>query len=236
MALLHYFTPELVTGVLLRRYKRFLVDILLDNGTEITAHCANPGSMKGLLPARAPVAVSLNTNPKAKLGWRWEMVQIEKTWVGINTGRANDLVMKALEGRFFDHKSFLFETCKREVAYNQGSRVDFLLEHSGRPPLYLEVKSVTLTEGSRALFPDSVTKRGLKHLGNLSQMVREGNRAMMLYLVQRQDVADFSIAADIDPSYAKAFKVAQKAGVEMVAYTVSLTPKSVHLLGPLPIC
>lgn len=211
------FADALTEGRLIKRYKRFLADIRLTNGDVVTAHCANPGSMKGLLPENGRVALSPNTNKSAKLDWRWEMVEVDGTFVGINTVRANPFVEDMLGDKTISELAG-YDSIRREVKYGEGSRIDFLLTDSKAvlPDCYVEVKSVTLREGATALFPDSVTARGTKHLKELADMVARGHRAVMLYLVQRDDCTDFAIADHIDPKYGAAFQAAQAAGVEAI--------------------
>lgn len=212
------FPAPLVSGRLVKRYKRFLADVVLDeSGEEITAHCANPGSMLGLKEPGARVWLSLSDNPKRKLKYSWEVIEADGALVGINTAHPNKLVEEALvAGRIAELAGF--ETLRREVKYGKNSRIDILLEHSDDAKTYVEVKNVHLMrEAGLAEFPDSVTARGAKHLGELADMVREGHRAAMVFLVQRPDCTKLSLASDIDPNYAAAFKDAAEAGVETFA-------------------
>ncbi|RMD89632.1 MAG: DNA/RNA nuclease SfsA [Alphaproteobacteria bacterium] len=226
------FEPPLVPARLVRRYKRFLADVRLANGTETTAHCANPGSMLGCMPTGARVWLSPNRNPRAKLAWRWELVEIEGTLVGINTARTNRIVEAALaRGAIAGLRGY--RSLRREVPYGNRSRVDFVLENPGM--CFLEVKNVTLGRDGEAQFPDAVTARGRRHLEELARMVAAGHRAVMLYLVQRDDCTRFGIASDIDPAYAAAFAAAQAQGVEMLAYDCHVTTAGVRLNRPLPI-
>lgn len=218
------FEEPLVKATLLKRYKRFLADVRLADGSEVTAHCANPGSMMGLTEPGSVVWLSPNTNPKAKLDYRWEMIEVEGGLVGINTSRPNRIVEEAItEGRVPELMGY--ESLRREVKYGQNSRIDLLLEGPGRgdvPRLcYVEVKNVTLRRDGFAEFPDAVTARGAKHLRELSDMVRQGHRAVMLYLVQRTDCRTFRLARDIDPGYGAAFDQALAAGVEALASSAS---------------
>lgn len=231
--------PEpLVPGRLERRYKRFLADVrLVDDGRLITAHCGNPGSMMGLAAPGSAVWLAPNRNPKAKLDWRWEIATqtIDGTEhpVGINTGLANRIVEAAIgEGRIEPLGGY--DGLRREVKYGTASRIDLLLESADKPPCYVEVKSVTLRrpdgpDGTAAEFPDAVTARGTKHLGELSAMRANGARAVMLYLVQRADCAHFRIADDIDPTYAAALKQARAAGVEILCYDCVVSPMGIEL-------
>jgi sugar fermentation stimulation protein A len=233
------FPNPLVRGTLIRRYKRFLSDITLEDGTEITAHVANPGSMIGLTEPGSEVWLSPNTNPKAKLAWRWELIRVGGFLVGVNTAHPNRLVEEALAR---DGVSELtgYASCRREVKYGQNSRIDLLLEDDTRPPCYVEIKNVNLKRGlpdreTAAEFPDAVTKRGAKHLVELGNMVAEGNRAVMLYLVQRGDCDHFRIADDIDPAYAAALTEARTRGVETLCYACDMRLDGIDVAAPLPL-
>lgn len=225
------FPEPLIPGRLERRYKRFLSDIRLEDGEQVVAHCANPGSMLGLDTPGARVWLSPASNPARKLRWSWELVEVPgdqgEALVGINTGRANALVAEALAaGRLPELAGY--DNLRREVRYGTGSRVDFLLE--GERPCYLEVKSVTLQrQPGLAEFPDAVTARGRKHLAELAAMVQQGHRAVLLFVVQRGDCERVAVAADIDPAYAAAFAEARAAGVEILCYNCSLTPAGIAL-------
>lgn len=235
------FPSPLVRGVLLRRYKRFLADIELDDGGgEILAHCANPGSMMGLAEPGSEVWLSPNTNPKAKLDWRWELVRVGGgDLVCINTAHANRVGEEAIGAGEIPELAG-YASLRREVKYGQNSRIDILLEDDARPPCYVEIKSVTLRrpEGAHpgaAEFPDSVTKRGAKHLAELAAMVDSGARAAMLYLVQRGDCDRFRLAADIDPGYAAAMADARNRGVEALCYACDITQHNIEIGGALPV-
>ncbi len=232
------FDEPLVKATLLKRYKRFLADVRLDDGSELTAHCANPGSMIGVMDPGSVVWLSPNRNPKAKLPYRWEMIEVEGGLVGINTSRPNRIVEEAItEGQVPELAGY--ETLRREVKYGQNSRIDLLLEAPRRgdgPRLcYVEVKNVTLRRDGLAEFPDAVTARGAKHLRELSDMVGQGHRAVMLYLVQRTDCRSFRLARDIDPGYGAAFDKALAAGVEALAYACRLSTQEITLDTPVHI-
>ena len=223
------FPEPLIPGRLQRRYKRFLADILLDDGNEVVAHCANPGSMMGLAPPGAPVWLSPANNPSRKLKYSWELVEIDGALVGIHTGRANALVGEALEAGKIPELCG-YQDCRPEVRYGTNSRIDFLLEGEGRPACYLEVKSVTLKRGgTTAEFPDAVTARGAKHLAELAEVVRQGQRAVQFFLVQRADCDRVAVAADIDPAYAEALAKAVDGGVEVICYKSNLSPAAITL-------
>jgi sugar fermentation stimulation protein A len=229
---MHY-EPELIHGTLIRRYKRFLADIRLADGTEITAHCPNPGSMLRVGIPDRPVAVSLSTNKKRKLPYTWEMIELDGGWVGVHTGRTNALVEEALlAGQIVELRGF--EQLRREVPCGD-SRLDFLLTFEDGPDCYVEVKNVTLTdEGRRAIFPDSVTVRGQKHLRELIGLVHAGHRAAMLFLVNRDDCDEFGPADEIDPEYGKLLREAADQGVEVLAYCARVSPKQVTLSRSIP--
>ena len=230
------FPHPLIEGRLIKRYKRFLADVELADGSTVVAHCANSGSMLGCKEPGSKVYLSPNTNPKAKLDWRWEMIEVEGALVGINTSHPNRLVEEAiLDGTIEELQGY--ESLRREVKYGVNSRIDILLEgpEGGTPgKCYVEVKNVTLREGNEARFPDAVTSRGTKHLKELTDMVREGHRAVMVYLVQRGDCEHFRPAADIDPVYADALKAAHKAGVEVLCYQCTLSPTAIEVTAPMP--
>ena len=233
------FPNPLVRGTLIRRYKRFLSDIALEGGEEVTAHVANPGSMIGLTEPGSEVWLSPNTNPKAKLDWRWELIRVGDHLVGVNTAHPNRLVEEAIAA---DHIEELtgYADCRREVRYGQNSRIDLLLEDESRPPCYVEIKNVNLKRAlagreTAAEFPDAVTKRGAKHLVELGDMVAEGARAVMLYLVQRGDCDHFRIADDIDPAYAAALAEARNRGVEAICYMCDMRLDGIDVGEALPL-
>lgn len=233
------FTDKLVTGRLIQRYKRFLADVELDDGTIVTAHCANPGAMTGLNMPGLEVWLSPNRSPTAKLDWRWELVRVDGHLIGINTARPNAIVEEAIANdRIAELQGYA--DMRREVRYGENSRIDILLEDTNRPPCYVEVKNVHLRrpEGAHpqaAEFPDSVTKRGAKHLVEMSNMVATSARAVMVYLVQRGDCDHFRIAADIDPAYASGLARAREAGVEAICYVCRIETGGIEVEGALPI-
>lgn len=223
------FPVPLTSGRLVRRYKRFLADCLLDSGEEVTAHVANSGSMLGLATPGSRVYLARSSDPKRKLAWSWQLVEAGGALVGIDTGLSNRIVAEAIaEGRIPALAGY--ETLRREVPYGARSRVDMLLEGEGRPHCYVEVKSVTLSRRPGvAEFPDAVTARGAKHLAELAAMVEMGARAVLLYLVQRGDCDRFELAADIDPTYAVAAQAARAAGVEMLVVRAEVTPAGIEI-------
>jgi len=231
------FDSPLVPARLVRRYKRFLADVVLDGETEVVvAHCANPGSMLGLCPPGARVWLAAARDPKRKLRWSWRLVEIDGGLVGLDTGLANAVVAEALAGEQIPALAG-YDRQAREVAYGRNSRIDLLLSDSrGRPDCLVEVKSVTLSRRpGLAEFPDSVTARGAKHLEELGDAAQAGRRAVMLYLIQRTDCTRFTLAADIDPAYALAFKKAMARGVEALCYACHVGPDGIALDRPIPI-
>ena len=225
-------TP-LTEGILVERYKRFFADVKLADGRIVTAHCANSGSMLSVKEPGSKVWLSANQNPKAKLDWRWEMIEVDGALVGINTMHPNRIVEEAINSnKIKELNGYL--NLRREVKYGkENSRIDLLLEEPGL--CYVEVKNVTLKRGNKAEFPDAVTSRGAKHLRELSQMGRERHRAVMVYHVQRADCESFGIAADIDPGYAGELKAAIEAGVEILCYQCTLSTEEIVLDKPLKI-
>ena len=229
------FDPPLQEGQLQRRYKRFLADVVLTDGQEITAHCPNPGSMLGLTTPGARVWLSYTPNPKRKLPYSLEIVEetASATLVGVNTLRTNTLAREALENHTFPSLR-AYHTLRREVPYGTASRIDFLLEHKEEKPIYIEVKNVTLSrQKGLAEFPDAVTARGAKHMDELYAVRKTGSRAVVLFLAQRADCTHFTIAQDIDPHYAKALYRALKVGVEILAYGCHITPEEIRMETPL---
>ena len=230
------FPNPLLRGTLVRRYKRFMADVVLDTGETVTAHCANSGSMLSVNEEDAEVWLSPAQNPDRKLKYTWEMIRIGTTLVGINTSLPNKLVEEAIvAGKIKELKGYA--NLRREVKYGKNSRIDILLEDDTKPPCYVEVKNVTMKRDldpkAPAEFPDAVTARGTKHLGELVDMVKAGNRAVMFYLVQREDSKSFTVADDIDPAYAKALARAIKAGVEVLCYACTLSPEDIRISRPL---
>lgn len=225
------YAHKLFHGILLKRYKRFLADVKLDSGDIITAHCANTGSMLGLKEEGNEVWLSPAANPKAKLDYKWEIVKVGDSLVGINTTLPNQLAEEAiLNGTLKELQGY--KNIRREMKYGENSRIDlFLSNHfDGKPDCYVEVKSVTLSrEKGIGEFPDSVTSRGTKHLGKLVQMIENGKRSVMLYIAQRNDLQRFKVASDIDPAYADALKVAKDKGVEAYCYICSITPTGINV-------
>jgi sugar fermentation stimulation protein A len=228
------FPSPLIRGTLVRRYKRFLADVLLDSGEEVTVHVANSGGMIGTSMPGLEVWLTPAANPERKLKWNWEMVTVEGVLVGVNTAHPNLIAAEAIRDGLIAELTG-YATVRREVKYGRNSRIDLLLEAPGRPTCYVEVKNVHLKRGDWAEFPDAVTARGTKHLGELRDMVAAGCRAVMLYLVQREDCCGFRTAADIDPAYAGKLVEAMRDGVEAICYTCRLTMDGIAIGGRLPL-
>lgn len=229
------FETPLIKASLIKRYKRFMVDATLEDGEVVTAHCPNTGTMMGLLEKGADVWLSPAKDPKRKLKYTLEMIQTPQSLVGVHTGRPNKLVQAAIEsGQLAEHFPSI-KTLKPEQKYSANSRIDLLLEEESGRKCYIEIKNVTLREDTSALFPDAITARGAKHLADLTEEVNKGNRAVMFYLVQRQDCEKFGTAAHIDPHYSRELLNAVAAGVEVVAYACRLSPESIRLERQLPV-
>lgn len=228
------FSAPLVRATLVRRYKRFLADMVLATGEETVAHCANTGSMLGLAQPGAECWLSPAANPERKLRWSWELVRSGEGLVGINTAHPNGIVGEAIAAGAIPELTG-YGGLRREVKYGRNSRIDILLTDGNRPDCYVEIKNVHLRRDGHAEFPDAATARGAKHLAELSAMVAQGKRAVMVYLVQREDCDRFRIAADIDPAYAAALAAARDSGVEALAYACKLSPDCIELYRPLEI-
>ncbi|TDL89214.1 DNA/RNA nuclease SfsA [Meridianimarinicoccus aquatilis] len=231
------FQTPLVPARLVRRYKRFLADAVLEEtGEEVVAHCPNPGAMLGLREPGLRIWLERNDDPKRKLRYGWRLAELEDGhWAGIDTSVPNRVVREALEARVVAPLAG-YGTVKPEVRYGTKSRVDFLLTEPGLPDAYVEVKNVHLRrDGDLAEFPDSVTARGARHLAELSNMAAEGHRAVMLYLVQRTDCARLQMAADLDPAYAAAFDLARSTGVEMLCFGTDIDVHGVRFGGQMPV-
>lgn len=226
-----HFTEKLVHGKLIRRYKRFLADIRLDDGTEVVAHCTNSGSMKSCIEEGAEVYLTPVNDPKRKTKFTWEMIKINGDWVGINTFHPNKLAFDAIStGLIPELSGYIY--VRREVKYGD-SRFDVYAENE-KEKCFIEVKNVSMKVGRYARFPDAVTTRGQKHLKTLMKVKAEGIRAVMLYIVQRCDVEIFAPAEEIDPEYAKGLREAIKSGVEVIVMQAEVTPERIELKKKLP--
>ncbi len=230
------FQTPLVPARLIRRYKRFLADMRLADGTEVVAHCPNPGRMMGLDAPGLPCWLEPNDDARRKLNYGWRLAELPDGHVaGIDTAVPNRIVREALLARAVPELA-AYGTVRAEVRYGRASRVDFLLTEPGLPDAYVEVKNVHLRRsGDWAEFPDCVTVRGARHLDELAGMAAQGHRAVMLYVVQRTDCARFRLAEDIDGNYAAAAARAQSAGVEMLCHGCAISPQAITLDGPLPL-
>ena len=233
------FPTPLIPATLNRRYKRFLADVTLSDGTETTVHVANPGSMLGLAAPGSRIFLSRSEKAGRKLPLSWELVEVDfgsgAELVGVNTGHPNRLVEEAIS------KAAVAELrgygrLRREVRYGKASRVDLLLETDGKPACFVEVKNVHMMRSKgRAEFPDSVTARGAKHLKELAEEVRKGGRAMMVFLVQIGSAESVALARDIDPAYGAAFDRACEAGVEAIGLACCVSPEGIEVVRPVPV-
>jgi sugar fermentation stimulation protein A len=225
-----YTYPPLYAGTLVKRYKRFFADIQLDTGELITAHCPNTGPMTGVCEIGAPVQVSFHDNPKRKLAYTWELIQIDDVWIGINTALPNKLIKIALEQRLFPELNS-YQTVRSEVVYgtNGGSRIDFLLTGGDRA-IYLEVKNTTWSINDVAIFPDTETTRGQKHLRELIGVMPECH-GVMLYLINRGDKAKFSPGDTTDPIYGQLLRTAVARGLQVLPCRFEISPTGVEYLG-----
>ena len=214
-------------GTLIRRYQRFLADVELDDGSLVTAHTPNTGSMRGCARPGSRVILSLSANPGRKYPHSWELVHTDGVWVGINTLLPNRLAREGIENGTIAELAG-YRAIRAEVPYGEGSRIDLLLSGERRS-CYVEVKNVTLVEGGCALFPDAVSTRGQKHLRELMQVVRLGHRGVNLFVVQRGDGESVSPADGIDPAYGAQLREASRAGVELLAYRALVTQTEVRL-------
>ena len=233
------FDPPLMSATLARRYKRFLADVVLDNGDMMTVHVANPGAMTGLDRPFSRIWISDSQNPLRKLQYSWELVEADfgngPELVGVNTGNPNNLVTEILGTGLIPELQY-YTSVRREVKYGENSRVDFLLEGPKLAPCYLEIKNVHLMRSpGLAEFPDSVTERGARHLDELAEMVRQGARAVQLYIIQIPSADRFAVARDVDRNYAAAFDRARRRGVEMLAWRCAITVEGIDIAAPVPI-
>ena len=238
------FASPLTDGILIKRYKRFLADVQLPSGDIITAHTSNTGSMMGCHEPGSRVWLSKSDNPKRKYPYSWEIIEIKKdsgcTPVGINTMRSNHLVKEAIEnGTIAELQGY--EKISTEVKYGvENSRIDLLLasddsQTASTTKCYVEVKNVTLVEENIAYFPDAVSARGTKHLRELAEVVRNGNRGVIFYCIQRSDAEEFRPADSIDSKYGSTLREAVLAGVEAIAYFADVNSRSIKLIRSLPV-
>jgi len=224
----------MLEGRLLRRYKRFLADVELADGTVVTAHCPNTGSLLGCKQEGSRVILRDSQKPERKLPLVFQTIEVEGTLVNVDTSLPNAVVFEAAQAGEIPELDG-YDAFRREVKYGVNSRIDVLLEQDSGARCYVEVKSTTLVRGRTALFPDAVTARGLKHLGELAGVVREGQRAVQFFFVSRADAEEFRPAEDIDPQYAAGLREAAAAGVEVLAYTSRVAPSSIRLDRRIPV-
>jgi sugar fermentation stimulation protein A len=219
----------LIHGRLVSRYKRFFADLVLDDGREITAHCPNPGAMLGVKDPGQGAWVSWSDDPKRKLPWTLQCVEQGNALVGINTLLPNRLVAEALAQDAIPELAG-YQTIRPEVKYAEASRVDFLLSHPDRPPCWLEVKNCHFSRApGLAEFPDCKAERSTRHLGDLAAQVALGHRAVVLFVVQREDCETFSACADLDPKFAAGLDAAARAGVEVLIYACAMSTETVRV-------
>jgi len=227
------FDQQLVPGKLIRRYKRFLTDVELEDGSVVIAHCTNSGTMISCIEDGAPVMLSPAKDPKRKTRFTWEMIFINNAWIGINTIIPNQLVYEAVKNNEIKGLEG-YTYVKREVKY-EDSRLDVYAENDNEK-CFIEVKNVTMKVGDAALFPDAVTTRGLKHLETLIRIKETGIRAVMVYVIQRTDVKCFGTAKHIDPNYAEALQRAMDKGVEVFPIMATVSPEGIELTKILEFC
>jgi sugar fermentation stimulation protein A len=234
-----YAYPPLIPGRLVKRYKRFLAEVELADGSMVTAHCPNTGPMTGVCTIGAPVWLSPSDNPNRKLAYTWELIQVDETWVGINTNLPNKIVGLGLEKRVFPELGD-YSKIEREVPYgSQKSRIDYRLTRADNQQVYLEIKNTTWTDGKSneksdlrtALFPDTVTTRGQKHLEELIEVAQSGQEAILLFFINRPDCEQFSPGELADPRYGKLFWQALEAGVKILPYRFQPTAEGVRFIG-----
>jgi sugar fermentation stimulation protein A len=230
--------PPLSTGRILKRYKRFLADVVLDDGRRITAHCPNTGSMQGCWEEGAPAQVSYSDNPRRKLAWTLERVDMGQGWIGVHTGRTNPVVEEAIRAGAVESLR-AYRHIRREVTYDpageQRARFDLLLSDGGGPDAWIEVKNVTLWQDPALTFPDAVTERGRKHLQLLSHACKAGFRGVMVFALNRPEGHFFRPADEIDPAYGETLRRASALGVELVALRIQHGPQAMQVIGEVPV-
>jgi sugar fermentation stimulation protein A len=226
------FPEKLIRGTLVQRYKRFLADVRLPNGDIVTAHCTNTGSMLGCKAPGSAVYISLSPNKGRKLPYTWEMIQVRRIWVGINTMHPNKLVAEAIAAGAIPELCG-YQSIRREVKVNTHSRLDLCLEGSSGC-CFVEVKNVTVSIDGAAAFPDAISERATKHLKELMRLKRKGHRAAVFFVVQRGDCEYFRPADEIDAEYGRWLRRAVRAGVEALPYQAKVTPRGIVLTRRLP--
>jgi sugar fermentation stimulation protein A len=225
--------PQLVVGRLVRRYKRFLADVVLETGEKVTAHCPNTGRMDACCEPGRTVYLSVHDNPKRKYPYTWEIIRMPTSMVGVNTLIGNRLIYRTLEAGVLTEFGDI-QTVQREIAVANHSRIDLMLTDQRGSQIYVEVKNCTLVQNGVAMFPDAVTARGLRHIVELQRLRAAGHRVVMFYFIQRMDAASFKPADHIDPAYGQQLRQAVADGLEVIAYDVSLTTRRIRLNRRLP--
>ena len=220
--------PELHRGRLVKRYKRFLADVELDDGRQVTAHCANSGRMTTCSQPGRPVYLSFHDKPQSKLKYTWELIEMPGAWVGVNTLVPNRLVTQTVSNGNLPELTG-YDRLQREVRVDAHTRLDLKLSGQGRRDCYVEIKNCTLVENGCAMFPDAPTVRGQKHLTVLDRLKKDGARSVVFFLVQRTDACEFAPADAIDPEYGRLLRQAAEAGVEVLAYDVRIDVSRITL-------
>jgi sugar fermentation stimulation protein A len=230
-----YKLPPLIAGILIKRYKRFLADVqLVETGKTVTAHCPNSGSMRGCAEPGSQVFLSESNNPKRKLKYTWELVKTSGSMIGINTQVPNKLVKQSIENGLIEELSG-YDHVKAEVKTSDHTRLDLLLEKQSGEKCYVEIKNCTLVENGIAMFPDAVTTRGQKHLDELEQLVSQGHRGVIFFLIQRMDAKSFRPADMIDKTYAEKLKRVLKNGVEIVIRDTIVDTEVIAVRNTVPV-
>jgi len=224
--------PRLIQGTLIKRYKRFMADVKLRNGHVVTAHCPNSGSMKTCSEPGRPVYLSRHNKPSRRLKYTWEIIDMGRSLVGVNTIVPNRLTKASIAAGYVEDLTG-YDTIRSEVKYGENSRIDLLLENGGER-CFVEVKNCTLVSDGLVCFPDAVTSRGFKHLVELQNQIRQGDRSVMFYLVQRMDAERFQPADHIDPAYGQELRKAVQNGVEILVYDVAIDLEGISLNRRLP--
>ncbi|NJK34646.1 MAG: DNA/RNA nuclease SfsA [Oscillatoriales cyanobacterium SM2_2_1] len=226
-----YSYPLLQRGTLVRRYQRFFAEVDLVTGDRITAHCPNTGPMSGICILGSPVYVSFHDDPKRKLQWTWEMIQVQDTWVGVNTGLPNRVIGKMLAAGFIPELGPIARIAQ-EVPYGvERSRIDFVVTDPEGQPTYVEVKNTTWSQGDRAMFPDTVTTRGQKHVRELMALQSQGTATALIFFINRSDCTTFAAGSAADPEYGRLLSQAIALGVKVLPCRFAVTPTEIHYLG-----
>ena len=225
--------PELIPGILVKRYKRFMADVTLADGEVVTAHCPNSGSMRECCEPGRPVHLSFHDHPKRKLKYTWELIEMPTSIVGINTLIPNRLVAESIVAGLMPDLNG-YDNITREVKTSDNTRLDILLSNEDGNRCYVEIKNCTMVREGVACFPDAVTSRGLKHLAELSFLVSKGFRCVIFYVIQRMDAKTFQPADHIDPAYGRQLRQVLKHGVEILVYDTRIDLKTICLNRKIP--